>query len=189
VVNCLEIFLGPFLQLRCFLEQVELTLRYFRPPSIIDLLRYSLIGRFSALTDLAAVNHRTHPPRRTRDYLALLIRPFPAIQSNGRPTGIAINKNGEAVLAGNGVSSSFPTTSNAYQQTYMPAAEPVNAGSFFSMFNPAGSQLVYSSFLNGTAAGQSSTTQIMALALDSSGNIWLKRQRPDIHAPSNGASL
>lgn len=105
------------------------------------------------------------------------------IGSYGRPGGIAVNQQGDVVLAGSNVSPSFPTTSNAYQSTYPAAPEPINAGSFFSILNSNGSQLVYSSFLHGTGAPVSSATQILGMTLDSSDDIWLTGTTTDEQFP------
>jgi hypothetical protein len=90
--------------------------------------------------------------------------------------GIAVDSNGEALVTGTG--DGVPTTNNAYLQS------PFANQSYFAILNAMGSQLVYASFLYG---GQGSTplggTQTTAVALDSSGNIWLAGMTNDPKFP------
>ncbi len=59
--------------------------------------------------------------------------------------GIAVDLEGNAYVTGFTNSSDFPTTSGAYQTTYSGAMD-----SFVTKLNPAGSDLVYSTYLGGT---------------------------------------
>ncbi len=79
-------------------------------------------------------------------------------------TGIAVDSSGDAFIGGTTDSLNFPTTTSAFQ-----AANPM-AGQihgFLSELNPAGSALVFSTYLGGTA-----TDQVNGIALDSSGNVY-----------------
>ena len=90
--------------------------------------------------------------------------------------GIAVNTKGEALVTGTG--NGIPATNNGYQQS------PFANQSYFAILNSMGSQLVYASFLYG---GQGSiplgNTQTTAVALDSSGNIWLAGMTNDPKFP------
>ena len=80
--------------------------------------------------------------------------------------GIAVNKQGDAYVTGTtyGIfSSTFPTTSNAYQTT-----SSGNGDAFVSKLSADGSALVYSTFLGG--AGYDGGRGI---ALDTSGNAYV----------------
>ncbi|MGD0671608.1 MAG: SBBP repeat-containing protein [Candidatus Binatus sp.] len=96
------------------------------------------------------------------------------------PTGdalsaIAADANGNAILTGQATSLDFPTTSNAYQTQCQPFCEsPV-----ISVINPALSgqaALVYSTYLNGTGGDSDPTASPYAVAVDSSGDIYIGGQ-------------
>ncbi|HKE55349.1 MAG TPA: SBBP repeat-containing protein, partial [Pyrinomonadaceae bacterium] len=78
--------------------------------------------------------------------------------------GIAVDAAGNAFVAGSTSSSNFPTA-NAFQATL--ASQFLDDG-FVAKLNPAGSALVYSTYLGG-----SSLDQCLALALDSNGNAYV----------------
>jgi hypothetical protein len=63
------------------------------------------------------------------------------------PTGIAVDKFGNAYVIGSTQTTDFPVTSNAFQKT---KGTPGNASTgFVTKLNPAGSGLVYSTYLGG----------------------------------------
>jgi hypothetical protein len=76
---------------------------------------------------------------------------------------IAIDSAGNAYVTGPTRSSNFPTTSNAFQKTFGAVANL-----FVTKINPAGSALVYSTFIGG--GGYDIPT---SLAVDSSGNAFM----------------
>jgi len=76
---------------------------------------------------------------------------------------IAIDSSGNAYVAGPTRSSNFPTTAGAFQTTFA-----ATANLFVTKINPAGSALVYSTYLGGS--GYDIPT---SLALDSSGNAYV----------------
>jgi hypothetical protein len=81
------------------------------------------------------------------------------------PESIAIDSTGRAYIAGQAYTG-LPTTSNAYQ-----TSDPNSSyDGFLSVISASGSSLVYSTYLGGTASGQSSANGV---AIDSSGNAYL----------------
>jgi hypothetical protein len=82
------------------------------------------------------------------------------------PNGIAVDGSGNAYVAGFTSSADFPTR-NPLQATNLAAPNQGNNG-FVTKFNPAGSALVYSTYLGG-----SFTDQIDAIAIDSAGNVYV----------------
>lgn len=78
-------------------------------------------------------------------------------------SGIAVDGAGNAYVSGLTTSPDYPTTSGAYDQTH-------NGGSdaFVSKLNPAGSALVYSTFLGGSAAENG-----VGVAVDGAGNAYV----------------
>jgi hypothetical protein len=77
--------------------------------------------------------------------------------------GIAVDALGNAYVAGWTSSSDFPTTSGAYQTAC--------CGAFVSKLNPAGSALIYSTYLSGISPGVDS--QVATLAVDASGDAYV----------------
>lgn len=96
--------------------------------------------------------------------------------SNSIINGIAVDAAGNAYVAGSTQSCSFPTTPGVYEpQAYYPpgASTYCNAG-FVSKLNPAGSALVYSTFV-GDNPGQNSNnnTYLASLALAPDGSVYV----------------
>ncbi len=84
-------------------------------------------------------------------------------------TAIAVNASGNAYICGLTAESNFPITPGAYQTTFM---GPTNGhDAFLTKMNPTGTGLVFSTYLGGN--GDTGSTGI---AIDQSGNIWLKGQ-------------
>ncbi|MGH9939435.1 MAG: SBBP repeat-containing protein, partial [Blastocatellia bacterium] len=77
--------------------------------------------------------------------------------------GVAVDLSGNAFITGSAVSDDFTTTAGAFQ--------PTNRGqgdAFVARVNPAGTALVYSSFLGGAGADEGA-----GLAIDDSGNAYI----------------
>jgi hypothetical protein len=88
---------------------------------------------------------------------------------------IAVDAAGDAYLTGWTYSSNFPTTTGAFQ-TVNKAAAVGFATAFVSKLNPAGSGLVYSTFLGGVSTGFEDPLQTdagRAIAIDSAGNAYV----------------
>jgi len=93
--------------------------------------------------------------------------------------GLAIDSSGNAYLGGFTSCTDFPVTSGAFQTvnkatvwSSMNSNNPSNTNGFVTKLNPAGSALVYSTYLGGTA-GPWGGDQIYALALDSAGDVYV----------------
>ncbi len=84
---------------------------------------------------------------------------------------ITVDGNGYAHVAGNTYSADFPVTGNAIQ----PLRAGTNGDAFISVINPAGSALVYSSYLGGTG-NVSGGDEAFGIALDSAGDVWVVGQ-------------
>jgi hypothetical protein len=66
---------------------------------------------------------------------------YSAFLGPGQPTSVQVDGAGDAYVTGSALADDFPTTSGAYQTSY--------PGGFVSELNPAGSALIYSTFLSG----------------------------------------
>ena len=90
--------------------------------------------------------------------------------------GIAVDSEGNAYIAGQAYSANFPSTQGAFQ-TVNNAAAVQTSNAFITKLNPAGSGLVYSTFLGGSGYnpeyhlpyGDGAT----AIALDVEGNVYV----------------
>jgi hypothetical protein len=89
--------------------------------------------------------------------------------------GIAVDAGGDAYLTGSTSASNFPTTTGAFQTTF--GGGPANA--FVAKLNPAGTALVYSTYLGGNGADVGN-----AIAVDSSGNAYITGQTSSTNFPT-----
>jgi hypothetical protein len=84
-------------------------------------------------------------------------------------TGIAVDASGNAYVSGLTRSSNFPTTSGAFQTTY-----PGSDDAFVSKLDPAGTALLYSTYLGGSNGARGSVNLArFAIAVDASGNAYV----------------
>jgi len=96
-------------------------------------------------------------------------------------TSITIDSLGDAYVAGLTAEANFPTTPGAFQNTFKSTDKGHDA--FITELNPTGSALIFSTYLGG--AGDDGATGI---AVDSSGNVWLKGNTKSADFPiTNGA--
>jgi hypothetical protein len=91
--------------------------------------------------------------------------------------GIAVDSSGNAYIVGQAYSSDFPTTKGAFQTA---TAGRLNA--FVTKLNPAGSALVYSTYLGGAYYDIA-----YAVAVDASGDAYVTGQATSIDFPVKGA--
>jgi beta-propeller repeat-containing protein len=80
--------------------------------------------------------------------------------------GIAVDPAGNAYVTGITESRDFPVTPGAFQPTFLPGS--FGADAFLTKLNPAGSGLVYSSYLSGSAGSDGEK-----VALDASNNAYV----------------
>ncbi|MCC6392275.1 MAG: SBBP repeat-containing protein [Bryobacterales bacterium] len=106
---------------------------------------------------------------------ALVYSTFLGGSNLDRAHGIDINSSGEAYVAGQTYSSSFPTTPGAFRTTHGGAAD-----GFVARLNAAGSGLLYSTFLGGAGTclvndpfRQYACDGAFSVALDSAGQAWV----------------
>jgi uncharacterized protein (TIGR03437 family) len=93
------------------------------------------------------------------------------------PSGIAVDANGNVVIAGSTQSADFPVTASAFQTTYTPVTPPnmvmygpgpLNpplATGFAAKLNASGSGLVWSTFFGGTATDSITAMSVRADAI------------------------
>ena len=142
----------------------------FHKPDIyqeIDGRRQPIQGRFTLLAgnmaafSLGSYNHAQ----------PLVIDPILAYSTylggslGAQVAGIEVDASGNAFVAGIAYSKNFPVTTGVFQPTNRAA---VNYNAFLTKLNPAGTALIYSTYLGGT-----SNDGALALAIDSSGNAYL----------------
>ena len=94
------------------------------------------------------------------------------------PVGIAVDSAGSAYVAGTTQSPNFPTTTGAFDRT---GAASNFADVFVTKLNPAGTALVYSTFVGGSDMefGQ-------GMAIDGSGNAYVTGQTKSSNFPTTG---
>jgi hypothetical protein len=78
------------------------------------------------------------------------------------PAAIALDANGDAYIAGVTAAEDFPTVNAAY-----PQARPNGTG-FVSKIDPSGTNLLYSTYINGLGGGR-----LTSVAVDSTGAAWV----------------
>jgi hypothetical protein len=83
-------------------------------------------------------------------------------------SGIAIDRSGDAYVAGSTNSAIFPTTPGAFQTKCGSCNTAGNNNAFVTEFNSTGTALIYSTYLGGSASDEAS-----AMALDSFGDVYL----------------
>ena len=94
------------------------------------------------------------------DPIVLSYSTFLGGNSLDQAAGIAVDANGNAYVTGNTWSSDFPTTAGAFSTT-----RPGFVSAFVTKVNPAGTALVYSTYLGDGAGG--------AIAVDADGNAYV----------------
>jgi Beta-propeller repeat len=98
---------------------------------------------------------------------ALVYSTYLCGSAGGLGAGIAVDRSGNAYVTGHTSSTDFPTTPGAFQT----ACDVVSSGcsdAFVTEINPAGSALIYSTFLGGSGDDSGSS-----IALDSAGEAYV----------------
>src|SRR6266403_1978684 len=96
---------------------------------------------------------------------------------------IAVDSSGDAFVAGQTVTVDFPTTSGAV----VTSKNPNSGAAYVAELNPAGTQLLYSTYLCGTITNSSEST--FGIAVDSTGKIYVTGLTFAIDFPTTPTSL
>jgi Bacterial Ig-like domain (group 3)/Beta-propeller repeat len=95
-------------------------------------------------------------------------------------TGIAVDGTGNVYVAGNTESTNFPTTPGAFQTICNDGSNCANFGdAFVAKINPAGSALVYSTYLGGSSYDYS-----YGIAVDSEGSAYVTGETGSTNFPT-----
>jgi hypothetical protein len=100
--------------------------------------------------------------------------PLLDLSSGDIGNAIAVDAAGDAYVAGQTGTTDFPVTPGAFQTTNQ-AAPSGFSNAFITMLNPAGTALVYSTFLGGSG-GKSTGESANAIAADAAGNVYVAGQ-------------
>jgi len=111
---------------------------------------------------------------------AILYSTYLSGDHNDQANAIAIDSSGNAYVAGQTTSTTFPVTSGAFQTTMNASYD----NAFLAKLNSTGTQLLYSTYLGG-----SDRTQAAAIAVDVSGNAYVAGQTLDADFPTTKGSL
>jgi Beta-propeller repeat len=101
--------------------------------------------------------------------------------SDEKPASIAVDAGGNAYIGGTTQSPNFPTTTGAFDRT---GAAQNFADAFVTKLNPAGTALVYSTFVGG-----SDMEFANGLAIDSSGSAYVTGQTKSSNYPTTGGAF
>jgi Beta-propeller repeat len=101
--------------------------------------------------------------------------------SDEKPANIAVDASGNAYIGGTTQSPDFPTTAGAFDRT---GATQNFAEAFVTKLNPAGTALVYSTFVGG-----SDMEFAHGLAIDASGNAYVTGQTKSSNYPTTGGAF
>jgi Beta-propeller repeat len=101
----------------------------------------------------------------------------------GGATGIAVDAAGDAFISGRTGSKTFPTTTGALQRR-KPAGQGYGGSGFVSGLNPAGSALVYSTYLGGYGDDGAE-----ALAVDPAGRVYVTGTTISSNFPTTPGAL
>ena len=93
---------------------------------------------------------------------------------------VALDASGNAYLAGGTASSNFPTTAGAFQTSYGGG----KSDAFVTKLNAAGTSLLYSTFIGGTRLEQG-----LAVALDSSSNVYVAGRTESANFPTTAGAF
>lgn len=101
---------------------------------------------------------------------------------NDYATGLALDTNGDAYIAGVSFSTDFPTTSNGFIQAPLTANTGTSVAAFVAELNPAGTTLLYSSYIAGSTPGETA----FAIAVNPTGDaVYVTGQTLSPDFPTN----
>ncbi len=101
--------------------------------------------------------------------------------SDEKPANIAVDAGGNAYIGGTTQSPNFPTTTGAFDRT---GAAQNFADAFVTKLNPAGTALVYSTFVGGSNMEFAS-----GLAIDAAGSAYVTGQTKSSNYPTTGGAF
>jgi RHS repeat-associated protein len=103
--------------------------------------------------------------------------------------GIAVDTAGDAYVTGQTPLDNFPTTAGAFQ-TRKPSVYPA-LSAFVSKFNPAGSALVYSTYLGGStnSSGGFGSDNGQGIAVDAAGNAYITGNAQSTDFPTTSGAF
>ena len=90
---------------------------------------------------------------------------------NTQATALAVDTSGDAYITGHTFATNFPTTSGAFQTANATASSGYTA--FVTKLNPAGTALIFSTYLGGSGNGTGTGETTNALVLDSSDDVYV----------------
>jgi len=105
------------------------------------------------------------------------------IEDNIGAAAIAVDSSGDAFVAGQTMSVDFPTTAGAVVAT----KNPNSGAAYVAELNPAGTQLLYSTYLCGMITNGSESA--FGIAVDSTGKVYVTGQTFAIDFPTTPTSL
>jgi Beta-propeller repeat len=148
--------------------------RIFQPPTASSKNRKTMLDGSYVLND-GRIRFQLPPYDHSR---ALIIDPvlsystFLAGSNDNFGNAIAVDKAGNAYIAGGTTSSDFPTTSKAFQKTYAGdngfGYQGVVGDVFVTKLNASGNAVIYSTYIGGSGGDNA-----YGIALDPSGNVYL----------------
>lgn len=97
---------------------------------------------------------------------------------------VAVDPSGNAYLTGRTEDTNFPTTPNAYRTTAAAKATAGSNSAFITKLNPAGTELVYSTYLGGSGADES-----LAIAVDGAGEAYVGGNTTSSDFPTTPGAL
>jgi len=161
----------------------------------VDAAGNAFIGGYTGSTDFpvttAAFQTHNHEAENNSGYTAFVTKLNPTgtgliyssyLGGKGSPgvggdtaNALALDRDGNAYVAGVTFSDDFPVTVGAFQTTNRGhTSEAVRGNAFVTKFNATGSALVYSSYLGGSPPGGSAGTDAAyALAVDAAGDAYV----------------
>lgn len=113
---------------------------------------------------------------------ALIYSTYLGSDSEDGGGGIAVDAAGNAYVAGSTRSAGFPTTAGAFQTSF--AGGTCCYDAFVTKLNPAGSALVYSTYLGGDNHDTSG-----AIAVDAAGNAYVTGQAYSLNFPTTAGAF
>ena len=105
-------------------------------------------------------------------------------------TGIAVDAQGNAVVAGNTSGLNFPVTTGAFQSQNLSQLNSLDPASFITKINSTASAILYSTYLSGTGDQSGYTCDCAeGLSLDPSGNAYLAGETFSVDFPTTLGAL